>query len=106
MAVRKWLKKGDNCPVVAVVQAVLTTNHFMWDGRADLDSEFGDGTEAGVRSFQHWAMKKGGVEGLVNDGEVGEKTFKAFNLFLGVNFDSLPDGFWPEGPQIYGSTSA
>lgn len=96
MAVRKSLKRGDHCPAVAVLQAVLLTGHFMQDGTDAIDDNFDESVEEGALAFQRWAIPRGHIEGLKDDGEVGDMTYGAILFYLGVDLRSLPDHFWPQ----------
>lgn len=62
------LKKGSTGSKVKALQAVLIGYGYSC-GSCGVDGDFGDGTYKGVKAYQ-------AANGLVEDGEAGENTWK------------------------------
>src|SRR3989344_5996625 len=83
----KNIKPGDECPMVAVIWAILRGRGQMGHGPVAMRYE-GEIVEA-VHSFQVTAVAHN-FEGLVADGEIGEKTIAALASYgSGVDLSQL-----------------
>ena len=95
---RRTLKQGDRCPMAAVVQALLRSHGYMPLGHTAMDDEYGTNCATAAQAFQRETKQLGihELEGLVDDGEIGNLTLSAFRIRWGVDLTSLPDSYWPQ----------